>query len=206
MVVLGFRPTELDGTEHVFSANESLPLPMKYSYRQYLPKILDQGSRPICVPCSVSTYLNWRENLANGSKSNNGIDYEEIYSSKEVEAEGMTFKEAFTYLRHHGVSSKKGNLMIKEYAMVRSLIQLKYALLMNGPCFGALPVYSDRPDFWNKYQGDKLQGYHAIAIVGYDKEGFVIRNSWGTSFGDKGYTKIPYDEFGKLMEIWTVIN
>ena len=206
MVVLGFRPTELDGTEHVFSANESLPLPAKYSYRQYLPKILDQGSRPICVPCSVSTYLNWRENLANGSKSNNGIDYEEIYSSKEVEAEGMTFKEAFTYLRHHGVSSKKGNLMIKEYAMVRSLLQLKYALLMNGPCFGALPVYSDRPDFWNKYQGDKLQGYHAIAIVGYDKEGFVIRNSWGTTFGDKGYTKIPYSEFGKLMEVWTVID
>lgn len=206
MVVLGFRPTELDGTEHVFSANESLPLPTKYSYRQYLPKILDQGSRPICVPCSVSTYLNWRENLANGSKSNNGIDYEEIYASKEIEAEGMTFKEAFTYLRHHGVSSKKGNLMIKEYAMVRSLIQLKYALLMNGPCFGALPVYSDRPDFWNKYQGDRLQGYHAIAIVGYDKEGFIIRNSWGTSFGDKGYTKIPYNEFGKLMEIWTIIN
>ena len=206
MVVLGFRPTELDGTEHVFSANESLSLPAKYSYRQYLPKILDQGSRPICVPCSVSTYLNWRENLSNGSKSNNGIDYEEIYSSKEVEAEGMTFKEAFTYLRHHGVSSKKGNLMIKEYAMVRSLLQLKYALLMNGPCFGALPVYSDRPDFWNKYQGDRLQGYHAIAIVGYDKEGFVIRNSWGTSFGDKGYTKIPYNEFGKLMEIWTIIN
>ena len=206
MVVLGFRPTELDGTEHVFSANESLPLPTKYSYRQYLPKILDQGSRPICVPCSVSTYINWRENLANGSKSNNGIDYEEIYASKEIEAEGMTFKEAFTYLRHHGVSSKKGNLMIKEYAMVRSLIQLKYALLMNGPCFGALPVYSDRPDFWNKYQGDRLQGYHAIAIVGYDKEGFIIRNSWGTSFGDKGYTKIPYNEFGKLMEIWTIIN
>jgi hypothetical protein len=206
MVVLGFRPTELDGTEHVFSANESLPLPMKYSYRQYLPKILDQGSRPICVPCSVSTYLNWRENLANGSKSNNGIDYEEIYSSKKVEAEGMTFKEAFTYLRHHGVSSKKGNLKIKEYAMVHSFIQLKYALFMNGPCFGALPVYSGRPDFWNKYQGDRLQGYHAIAIVGYDKEGFVIRNSWGTSFGDKGYTKILYEEFGKLMEVWTIIN
>lgn len=206
MVVLGFRPTELDGTEHVFSANESLPLPTKYSYRQYLPKILDQGSRPICVPCSVSTYLNWKVNLANGSKSNNGINYEEIYASKEVEAEGMTFKEAFTYLRHHGVSSKKGNLMIKEYAMVRNILQLKYALLMNGPCFGALPVYSDRPDFWNKYQGDRLQGYHAIAIVGYDKEGFVIRNSWGTSFGDKGYTKIPYEEFGKLMEVWTVID
>ncbi len=206
MVVLGFRPTELDGSEHVFSANESLKLPSTYSYKKYLPRIIDQGSRPICVPCSVSTFLNWRENLSDGSKSNNGIDYEEIYSSKEVESEGMTFKEAFSYLRHHGVSSKKGNLMINEYAMVRSLLQLKYALVMNGPCFGALPVYSNRPDFWNKYQGDRLQGYHAIAIVGYDEEGFIIRNSWGTSFGDKGYTKIPYNEFGKLMEIWTILN
>lgn len=206
MVVLGFRPTELDGSEHVFSANESLNLPSAYSYRKYLPRIIDQGARPICVPCSVSTFLNWRENLSDGSKSNNGIDYEEIYSSKEVEAEGMTFKEAFSYLRHHGVSSKKGNLMINEYAMVRSLLQLKYALVMNGPCFGALPVYNNRPDFWNKYQGDKLQGYHAIAIVGYDEEGFIIRNSWGTSFGDKGYTKIQNNEFGKLMEIWTILN
>ena len=206
MVVLGYRPTELDGTEHEFSAKETLPLPTKYSYRQYLPKILDQGSRPICVPCSVSAYLNWRENLSNGSKSNNGIDYEEIYSSKEVEEEGMTFKEAFSYLRHHGVSSKKGNLMIKEYAMVRSLVQLKYALFMNGPCVGALPVYNSNPKFWEKLQGDKLQGYHAISIVGYDKEGFVIRNSWGTSFADKGYTKIPYEEFNKLLEVWTVID
>ena len=206
MVVCGYRPSVIDGSEHLFTVNESLPLPEKYSYRKFLPRILDQGSRPICVPCSVSTYLNWRENLETGSKSNNGIDYEEIYASKQIEDEGMTFKEAFSYLRHHGVSSKKGNLMIKEYALIRSDFQLKAAIFMNGPCFGALPVYNYEPEFWKKRSGDKLQGYHAIAIVGYDKEGFIIRNSWGTDFADKGYTKIKYEEFKKLMEIWTIIN
>lgn len=37
-------------------------------------------------------------------------------------------------------------------------------------------------------------GYHAMVIVGYsdDTKFFVVRNSWGDSFGDKGYCYIPY--------------
>lgn len=37
-------------------------------------------------------------------------------------------------------------------------------------------------------------GYHAMVIVGYSDETkyFVVRNSWGESFGDKGYCYIPY--------------
>lgn len=37
-------------------------------------------------------------------------------------------------------------------------------------------------------------GYHAMVIVGYTDETkhFVVRNSWGQSFGDKGYCYIPY--------------
>ncbi len=207
-MVLGYRKSKLDGTEHVFSvANEkSLALPEKYSYRKFLPRILNQGDRPICVPCSVSAYLNWRENLETGSKSNNGIDYEEIYASKEVVEEGMTFKEAFSYLRHHGVKSKKGNLRINEYAMVRNMISLKNALFMNGPCVGALPVFNFEADFWKQHDWDSFQGYHAISIVGYDDKGFIIRNSWGTSFGDKGYTTIPYSEFNNLLEVWTIVG
>ena len=77
---------------------------------------------------------------------------------------------------------------------------------MNGPCVGALPVYNGEPEFWKERQGDKLQGYHAISIVGYDKEGFIIRNSWGTSFGDKGYTKIKNEDFNELMEVWTILG
>lgn len=37
-------------------------------------------------------------------------------------------------------------------------------------------------------------GYHAMVIVGYsdDTKFFVVRNSWGEHFGDKGYCYIPY--------------
>ena len=47
-------------------------------------------------------------------------------------------------------------------------------------------------------------GYHAIAIVGYDKNGFIIRNSWGKSYADGGYTYIPEDEMNYFVELWTI--
>ncbi len=35
---------------------------------------------------------------------------------------------------------------------------------------------------------------HAVAIVGYDENGFLIKNSWGTElFGDEGYGWISFD-------------
>ena len=37
-------------------------------------------------------------------------------------------------------------------------------------------------------------GYHAMVVVGYsdDAKFFLVRNSWGEHFGDKGYCYIPY--------------
>lgn len=41
---------------------------------------------------------------------------------------------------------------------------------------------------------DPVVGWHAMVIVGFsDKDRvFIVRNSWGTDFGDKGYCYIPY--------------
>ncbi|MBQ5888012.1 MAG: C1 family peptidase [Bacteroidaceae bacterium] len=42
------------------------------------------------------------------------------------------------------------------------------------------------------------KGYHAMIVCGYsDKDKvFIVRNSWGDSFGDKGYCYIPYSYIG----------
>lgn len=47
--------------------------------------------------------------------------------------------------------------------------------------------------------GDRLHGYHAIAIVGYDddKAAFEIFNSWGPAWGDHGFAWIPYEYLKK---------
>jgi C1A family cysteine protease len=40
-------------------------------------------------------------------------------------------------------------------------------------------------------------GGHALLAVGYndEKQHFIVRNSWGEEFGDKGYCYIPYEFF-----------
>lgn len=37
------------------------------------------------------------------------------------------------------------------------------------------------------YKPNTVRGGHAVAIIGYTKDRFIIRNSWGTGWGDKGY-------------------
>jgi hypothetical protein len=38
-------------------------------------------------------------------------------------------------------------------------------------------------------------GGHAIAIVGYTPQGFVIQNSWGPDWGLDGFAFLPYEDF-----------
>ena len=37
------------------------------------------------------------------------------------------------------------------------------------------------------YQPRTARGGHAFALVGYTPTSFIVRNSWGTSWGDKGF-------------------
>ncbi len=52
---------------------------------------------------------------------------------------------------------------------------------------------------------DKPLGGHAMLCVGYDdtKQRLIVRNSWGESFGDKGYFYIPYALVPTFYEAWT---
>lgn len=192
-MIYGFVKSKLDGTEQIFSTSQKVP--ETFSYK--LPKVLNQYDRPICVPCSISAFLNWDINIRTGdNEKDNKINLDKIYEHKTTDTQGMTFKDALNYL----YKSKQ----IKMYALIKSPEALKTAILLNGPCVAALPVYnSNRYNFWT---GETLEGYHAIALVGWNKDGFILRNSWGQSFGDKGYTIVPYDQFNKFYEIWTLIN
>jgi hypothetical protein len=39
----------------------------------------------------------------------------------------------------------------------------------------------------DKYNPASTRGGHAVALVGYTPDGFIVRNSWGTVWGDKGF-------------------
>ena len=207
MINYGFIPSRMDGTEHTIKLPQSLDLPASYSYEDVLPPVIDQGSHSICVPCSISAFLNWRVNLNTGEPRDNNINLFKIYNSRPGNTDGMTYKDAFHFLKTEGVPSDAGNLKIHEYAKIRNIPELKYAILANGPCFSALPVYHNGRHFWNRESGyNTIVGYHAISLVGYTEDSFIIRNSWGRGFGDNGYTEISDRDFGKLLEAWTIVG
>ncbi len=57
--------------------------------------------------------------------------------------------------------------------------------------------------------GEKVVGGHAVVAVGYDDahQRFIIRNSWGDTWGMKGYFTMPYQylmEANLSDDFWTI--
>jgi C1A family cysteine protease len=57
---------------------------------------------------------------------------------------------------------------------------------------------------------EKVMGGHAVMAVGYDNPArrFIIRNSWGSDWGQKGYFTMPYNYLSPdknlADDFWTV--
>ena len=45
-------------------------------------------------------------------------------------------------------------------------------------------------------KADSLGG-HAFALVGFNRVGFVVQNSWGLRWGNCGFGVMPYEEWVK---------
>jgi hypothetical protein len=57
--------------------------------------------------------------------------------------------------------------------------------------------------------GEFLLGGHCMACVGYNDttQRFIVRNSWGTTWGDQGYCYIPYSymtDANNVFDLWTI--
>ena len=105
---------------------------------------------------------------------------------------------------------------INEYHRVKDLISLKTTLSEGYPVVLGINVYeSFESDQVAKtgiiplpIPGENLLGGHAVLAVGYKDDatsGFVTcRNSWGESWGDKGYFYLPYSYFeSNVTDMWT---
>lgn len=210
----GCKPSKLDGTEIIVDdILDNMNIPQEYSYDMYLPNAYDQGSDSTCVPHAISAFIDWY-NVVNGIDKNMSIDW--IYDCREnKDADGMSLKEALKYIKQVGYATKREYKDIQNgkspkldrinmYGMLKSTFAMQRSLLINGPFVLALPVYdSSRSDFWN---GNNFEGGHAVACVGYNEYGLIIRNSWGSLWGEGGYCTLPYSQLNKIYEAWALIK
>jgi len=105
---------------------------------------------------------------------------------------------------------------VQEYHRVTSLYNLKVALAEGLPVVMGLKIFAS-------FEGDKVAkmgivsvpdlnneaclGGHAVCVVGYDdsRSWCIVRNSWGTDWGDGGYFYLPYQMVTPqyIVDMWT---
>ncbi len=120
------------------------------------------------------------------------------YVTNEEEANTRPSDEAYTEAKSRLVVEAK-NVELKED-------HIKSALNEGYPVAIAVHLYSDfgndktgfvpmpSEEEIEKFNNEGMHSNHAMIICGYSDENkvFVVRNSWGTDFGDHGYCYLPY--------------
>ena len=76
---------------------------------------------------------------------------------------------------------------------------IKSALVTYGPLVSTMNVFSDFFSYVSgvySYATGTYAGAHAVLIVGYDdvNQCFLVKNSWGTGWGQGGFFKIAYSQ------------
>ena len=109
------------------------------------------------------------------------------------------------------------NEVIQYLAVTQTSDQLRGCLAAGYPFVFGFTVYSSFMTLAVEQTGimpmpqpnDSVEGGHAVMAVGYDdnKQWYIIRNSWGTGWGDKGYFYMPYAYMHNVnlcSDFWTI--
>jgi len=216
-----------DPRDFIYSSDETVPSTL--DYRPEMLPVRDQGKQGSCYAFCASSmkefqelknygcnfYMspqfiyNSRENLYDATKTNDdgmySRDVMKILHKKGVCAESdYPYGKEIDIKPPEEVAKKALNHVIKAYARVDTVRELKQALYTNGPCLMTLPVYARTTTMWKG--GTERLGGHAMCVVGYTRNGFILRNSWGKNWGDKGHTIFPFEDWGRHSQVWTCVD
>lgn len=102
----------------------------------------------------------------------------------------------------------------KVLADIKLCVNSKMPVIFGTLVWQGIEYVNSQGDIPMPSQGEQPVGGHALMIVGYDdqrgclgtssKGAFLIRNSWGTNWGDRGYGYLPYEYLmkGYAQDFW----
>jgi C1A family cysteine protease len=167
--------------------------------------INDQGSTGSCVGwASADSLLRWHFVKAGKLTTSQLLSPRFMWmASKEtdpfvtrpttfIETEGTSLKTALDVARKFGVvrdttlpfaSGKLYAGQAKTFYAIAALRKIMVRLDVDSTWDDA--TFSDGK--LDTYNPSSTRGGHAVALVGYTADRFIVRNSWGTGWGDKGF-------------------
>lgn len=197
----GMIPSGEDPKDHIYSGTHiGMPsIPKEYEIPNK-PMVLDQGSSPICAAISIASIMEWQSMAKDPNNKGKAYDPFQIYNMREDKTvDGMIPRQALSAVKKNGV---KGD-HIEEFARVTNYDMIKMGIICNGPVMIGMAAYEDPTYFW-KPVGKQLGG-HAVVLVGWNEEGYVLQNSWGVEYGRGGRVIMPFEDEKYILETWTVV-
>lgn len=157
------------------------------------------GNRRNSLSKSSGMYI--REALSNLRKHGD-VFYNDFKENKEVPEIISLFESRFADLEEKAYPNR-----ITKYFRISTDEEIKYTLMNYGPVVFAMTWYSDiivndQGVITTKQDPTKSRGGHCMVIYGWNEDGWLIMNSWGTGWGKKGCAVLPYDI--KKREVWGV--
>ena len=223
--ILNIEPSPIDKRDFVAEAiyNQDFILPDTFTTVPDLMPVRNQGSQGTCAAQVAACMKEWQE--LKDVKFNQYMSPQFVYNSRpNSPGEGMFPRDVMKILYDEGCCSEivypygsMGDVTdtakneakkytISGYAAISTIDAMKRALVKNGPCFIAVPVFNFGARMWKPNQGDRIIGGHALTVAGYTTSGFIIRNSWGETWNGNGYTTFPYEDWGIQYEAWTTLD
>lgn len=192
---LGFIQSPYDSRDVIFSASLDSAIPEEYKLKN-VQSVIDQGDDPICAAVSLSEIINWHKFVRSDKDKVSYWDIFDLRADKNMQ--GMIPRQALSQLKKVGVDGYK----IKSYAKIESIEAAKSAIMLNGPILLGLNAYN-QSEFW-KNNGQYIGG-HAVVFTGWDKNGFILQNSWGVEWENGGTAIFGFEYWKDVVEAWTIM-
>jgi C1A family cysteine protease len=164
-------------------------------------------------------YYNERELINEVNEDNGAYLSDGIYSLKKngiCDEKYWEYKieNIFVKPSNEAYEKAKENYVIEAYNINNDLTAIKKWLDNNEPIAIGISIYSNFMSYTSKTTGkigmpasnDNFIGGHAVIICGYDDNSreLILRNSWGTYWGDNGYFYLPYDYLKFCGDLWII--
>jgi hypothetical protein len=192
-----------------------------------MQEVRSQGHQGSCTSMALASVKEWHEKKDLGRDMSfspqflhNFLSQPESSTSvrngmKVLMDKGICQEQEFRYgLKHPHPPSEEVlqgalNFRIAAYARIKTIAGLKQSIYVNGPAVVVIPVFNHSLFMWKPEKdkdGQRIIGYHAMAVQGYNQVGIFIRNSWGKGWGYEGNTFMFWSDFVHIAELWTCVD